>query len=247
MDIIPAIDLSGGQCVRLTQGDFATAKIYEADPALQAKRFAAAGAEWLHIVDLDGARTGARRQTDIIRQIAERSTLRLQVGGGIRETADATALFESGVERVVIGSLAVSQPQRIKDWLHDFGPQRIVIACDVRLDPSGEPRILSQGWREESKQTLWDLVEAFRSDGLRTILCTDIARDGMLEGPNTHLYQTVKARYAGLELLASGGVRNEDDLRTLAQIGVTGAIVGKALYEGRLDLADVVRRSRHAC
>jgi phosphoribosylformimino-5-aminoimidazole carboxamide ribotide isomerase len=243
MIIFPAIDLRNGQCVRLTQGDFATTKIYESNPVLQAQRFAAAGAEWLHIVDLDGAQQGGSRQLEIIREIARRVPLRLQVGGGIREASTVQALLDCGIERVVTGSVAAREPARIKDWLRLFGPSRIVLAFDVRLNDLGETEVLAQGWQQGSGRTLWELLAMYEDDGLQTILCTDIARDGMLGGPNLVLYQAIRRRHPALDVLASGGVGNLEDL---ARLNVTGAIVGKALYEGRIGLADAIARVKHA-
>jgi phosphoribosylformimino-5-aminoimidazole carboxamide ribotide isomerase len=246
MIIFPAIDLRNGQCVRLTQGDFTTAKIYQADPVLQAQRFAAAGAEWLHIVDLDGAQHGRSRQLDVMDEIARRVPLRLQAGGGIRESSTAQALFDCGIERIVIGSVAAREPERVKDWLRHFGPSRIVLAFDVRLNDAGEPEVLAQGWQQGSGKTLWELLSIYVDDGLQTILCTDIARDGMLSGPNLALYQSIRRRHPALDVLASGGVRDLDDLTELSRLDVTGAIVGKALYEGRIGLADAIARVKHA-
>jgi phosphoribosylformimino-5-aminoimidazole carboxamide ribotide isomerase len=245
MDIFPAIDLRNGQCVRLMQGDFAQTKVYERDPILQAQRFVEAGAEWLHIVDLDGAREGNSRQFDVIERITKSVSLKLQVGGGIRNEAVVETFLDCGIERVVIGSLAVQEPARIRDWLLRFGPA-IVLAFDVRLDESGKPRILTQAWQQESANSLWDLLEDYGNAGLKTVLCTDVARDGMLAGPNLALYRDIQTRHPELDLLASGGVRDVDDLNALAELSLSGAIVGKAIYEGHLDLADAILRVRHA-
>ena len=220
MNIFPAIDLRNGQCVRLTQGDFAQTKIYEDDPVLQAQRFAGAGAEWLHIVDLDGARDGACRQSEVIERIARSVPLKLQVGGGIRDDAVVESFLNCGIERVVIGSLAVQDPERVRTWLERFGGARIVAAFDVRLDFLGEARVLTEAWRQESARNLWDMLDAYAWDGLTTVLCTDVARDGMFAGPNLVLYQAIQTRWPELELLASGGVRNVDDLHALAELGV---------------------------
>jgi phosphoribosylformimino-5-aminoimidazole carboxamide ribotide isomerase len=246
MKIIPAIDLRNGRCVRLTQGDFAQVKTYEDDPILQAQRFAEAGAEWLHVVDLDGARDGNSRQSEIIERMARCSPLKLQVGGGIREDAVLDAYLNHGIERVVIGSLAVEEPQRMKSWLKRFGADRIVAAFDVRLDYRGEPRVLTAGWQQESVSSLWELLDSYGNDGLTTVLCTDIARDGMFAGPNLALYQAIQTRRPELEIVASGGVRDADDLQALAELGMGAAIVGKAVYEGRVDLAAAIQRVKYA-
>lgn len=246
MDIFPAIDLRNGQCVRLTQGNFAQTKIYDDDPIRQAKRFAEAGAEWLHIVDLDGAREGSSRQLDVIERIAQSVPMKLQVGGGIREEAAVAALLDRGIERVVVGSLAAQEPTRIKSWLRRFGPARIVAAFDVRLDYLGKPQVLTEAWQQESRSNLWELLDVYGKDGPGTVLCTDIARDGMFAGPNLALYQAIQTRRPELDLLASGGVRDTGDLKALSELGVSGAVVGKAIYEGHLDLADAIRQVKHA-
>ncbi len=209
MDVFPAIDLRSGQCVRLTQGNFAQTKIYENDASLQAQRFAEAGAEWLHIVDLDGAQAGNSRQFNVIERIARRVPLKLQVGGGIRDEADVETMLDCGIERVVIGSLAVHEPARIRDWLQRFGAARIVVAFDVRLDELGEPRVLVRmPGKRESGKSLWGLLEAYGFGGLKTVLCTDVERDGMLAGPNLRSVSgDTRARQPGLNILASGGVR----------------------------------------
>jgi phosphoribosylformimino-5-aminoimidazole carboxamide ribotide isomerase len=246
MNIFPAIDLRNGQCVRLTQGDFAQTKIYENDPVLQARRFADAGAEWLHIVDLDGAREGVSRQAEVIERIARSVPVKLQVGGGIRDDAVVETFLNYGIERVVIGSLAVQEPARVRTWIQRFGAARIVAAFDVRLDYLGEPRVLTGAWQQESTHNLWDLLEAYEKNDLTTVLCTDVARDGMFAGPNLALYQAIQTRWPELELLASGGVRDVHDLHALAELGVSGAIVGKAVYEGHVDVADAIQRVKHA-
>jgi phosphoribosylformimino-5-aminoimidazole carboxamide ribotide isomerase len=246
MDIIPAIDLRNGQCVRLIQGDFTQTRIYEDDPVLQAQRFADAGAKWLHIVDLDGAREGGSRQSHMIERIARNVPLKLQVGGGIRDEETVAAYLERGIERVVIGSVAVKEPARVGNWLLRFGASRIVAAFDVRLDYLDAPRVLTDAWQRESGCSLWDLLDAYESDGLTTVLCTDVVRDGMFAGPNLPLYQAIQTRRPELELLASGGVRHIDDLQDLAELGLSSAIVGKAIYEGHIDLADAIRRVKHA-
>lgn len=246
MHIFPAIDLRNGQCVRLTQGDFAQTRIYEDDPVLQAQRFAEAGAEWLHIVDLDGAREGGSRQSEVIERIAQSVPLKLQVGGGVRDEAVVETFLDCGVQRVVIGSLAVQEPARVRNWLRHFGSTRIIAAFDVRLDYSGEPRVLTGAWQQESRSSLWDLLDTYENDGLTTVLCTDVARDGMFAGPNLALYQAIQTRRPELDLLASGGVRGIDDLHALAELGVGGAIVGKAIYEGHVDLAHAILQVKHA-
>ena len=244
MEIFPAIDLQNGQCVRLTQGDFDTAKIYESDPVIQARRFAEAGAAWLHLVDLDGARAGAMRQFDIIAALAKQTVLKIQVGGGIRDAATIEKLLQAGVKRVVVGSLAVKDVPLVRGWLRQFGAAAMTLAFDVKL--SGDtPEILTHGWQSGSKQSLWDVLESYRDSGLQNILCTDIGRDGMLAGSNHALYAAIRQKWPQLAVLASGGVSGLEDLGGLAAEGVAGAIVGKALYEGRIALAEAIEQVKH--
>lgn len=227
--------------MRLTQGNFTTATTYEADPLAQAQSFADAGAVWLHVVDLDGARGGTRRQFELVERIARTTPLRLQVGGGIREATSIAALIDCGAERVVIGTLAVSNVPLVGEWLARFTPQRIVLAFDVRLNDSREPEVLIRGWQERSGKMLHDALAAYEESGLITVLCTDIGRDGMLSGPNVELYRWLCEKRPDLEVQASGGVSTLDDLVKLAKTGVGAAIVGKALYERRIDLAGALR------
>ena len=245
MEIYPAIDLKDGHCVRLTQGNFDTATIYEADPILQARKFADAGATWLHVVDLDGARAGKMRQFELIAEVARQTSLKVQVGGGIREVETIEKLLEAGVERVVIGSLAVKKRVLVQEWLRIFGSERIMIAFDVRL-VDDEPELLTHGWRSGSKQLLWDVLDAYEVSGLKHILCTDVSRDGMLAGANHALYLAIQKHAPQLEVLASGGVSGLDDLLWLVKHKVAGAIVGKAIYEGRVDLADAIQQVKNA-
>jgi phosphoribosylformimino-5-aminoimidazole carboxamide ribotide isomerase len=246
MDIFPAIDLQNGQCVRLTQGDFDTAKIYDANPVAQARKFMEEGAEWLHVVDLDGARCGESRQFDLVAKITEEVPLKLQIGGGIRAVATIEKLLECGVERVIIGSLAVKNPPLVQDWLKRFGPARIVLAFDIRFDDKTEPRVLTDGWQSESGQILWDVLDGYADSGLKTILCTDIRRDGMLAGVNVALYDQLARRWPRLSILASGGVRDMADMFELKKGGLAGVIVGKALYEGRINLAAALKEVKDA-
>lgn len=247
MIIFPAIDLKNGQCVRLTQGDFSSATIYESDPLLQAKKFHAAGASWLHLVDLDGAKAGVMQQFDIIERLAKSVPLKIQVGGGISETKIIEKLLNAGVQRVIIGSLAVKNQPLVKEWLSHFGRDVIVLAFDVRLDPQNTPEILTHGWQSGSNQSLWDLGQIYVDCGLKTILCTDVSRDGMLAGTNHTLYQMIQKQWPHINILASGGVDSIEDLLQLARFGCAGAITGKALYEGRFNLTTALQQVAHAC
>jgi len=237
MILFPAIDLKNGQCVRLTQGDFAQATIYEADPLRQAHCFQTMGASWLHMVDLDGAKTGSMQQFDVISHVTQNTTLHVQVGGGICETSIIEKLLKCGVHRVVIGSVAVKNKALVREWLQHFGSDVIVLALDIRLTADNTPEILTHGWQKGSQLSLWELGEHYMECGLKTILCTDVSRDGMLTGTNRSLYQLVQKRWPQLDILASGGVKDLEDLVHLAGLGLKGAIIGKALYEGHIDLA----------
>lgn len=241
MIIFPALHLKNGQCVRLSQGNFAETTIYESDPVRQAVRFAEAGASWLHVVDLDGARGGELRQLDLISQIAKETHLSLQVGGGIRTEAHIDALLQAGAARVLIGSLAVQNPNLVGAWLEIFGPEKIALALDVRLSASGLPEVLTHGWQKGSALTLWSVMEAYKNTGLRTLLCTDVGRDGTLEGSNHQLYSQMRQIWSTAEILASGGINSLEDLQKLKALGLSGALVGKALYEGQIDLAAAIR------
>jgi phosphoribosylformimino-5-aminoimidazole carboxamide ribotide isomerase len=245
MQIFPAIDLKDKQCVRLTQGDFSTAIVYHSDPLTQAQLFAQAGATWLHMVDLDGARTESMQQIDVITKVAQNLPLKLQVGGGIRQAETIDKLLAAGVTRVVIGSLAVKNQSAVQEWLRNFGPDRLVLAFDIRLDKQNEPEILTHGWQSGSNCSLWDVLKIYADSGLKTILCTDVSRDGMLSGTNHSLYTTLRQRWPHLDILASGGVSGLADLMQLAKLGLSGAIVGKAIYEGRVDLAAAIKRVKN--
>lgn len=247
MNIIPAIDLQNGRCVRLTQGAFDSATVYDADPRTQAQTFARQGATWIHIVDLDGARAGAPRQFALIAEVARDTGLNTQVGGGIRDEGSVEHLFQAGISRVVVGSLAITDPVRVGRWLSEFGPERIVLAFDVRVDDMREPEVLTHGWQSGSRQSLWRTLDLYAEFGLKRVLCTDVGRDGMLRGPNFDLYTKMCAKWPDLLIMASGGVSNALDLEKLRTSGVDGVVVGKAIYEGRIDLSAVLRKTAHAC
>jgi phosphoribosylformimino-5-aminoimidazole carboxamide ribotide isomerase len=239
MIVYPAIDLRHGKCVRLSQGRFDQATTYADDPLAVARDFAAAGAEWLHVVDLDGAKDGNAAQTELIRRIAADSGLKVQTGGGIRSEDQINTYLSGGIARVVIGSLALTNPGLVATWLDRFGRDRIVLALDVKPD-NGSWQVTTHGWQKDSGKTLFDVIDEFGAAYMRHMLCTDVARDGLLAGPNVALYQEIHARYAKLAVQASGGVACLDDLHALKAAGAAGAVVGKALYEGRLTLAEAL-------
>ncbi len=240
MKLYPAIDLKNGTCVRLSQGDFDTAKVYEKDPLVQARKFMQAGATRLHVVDLDGARRGEMHQFSIIERLAKETPLKIQAGGGIRNAETIRKMLAAGVDRVVVGSLAVKNRKTVQEWLKEFGPKRIVLAFDIKF-VDDQPEVLISGWQSESRQLLWDVLDAYEESGLTHILCTDVSKDGMLSGPNTDLYKAILEKVPTINILASGGVSSLEDLKALAQVPVDGAIIGKALYEGRIDLATALK------
>jgi phosphoribosylformimino-5-aminoimidazole carboxamide ribotide isomerase len=233
MLLIPAIDLRHGRCVRLFQGDFAAETRYEHEPHELLVRYRGLGASWLHVVDLDGAKEGVLSNRSIIVALASQQAVRLQVGGGIRTVATIDDLLRQGVSRVVIGSTAVERPDEVIDWLVRYGPDRICLAFDIRLDENGVPLVRTRGWTEGTALSLWDAIARFPSDRIKHVLCTDIERDGAMTGPNVDLYRQAVSRFPNLEWQASGGVRDASDLAALAKTGVAGAVSGKALLEER--------------
>lgn len=238
MIIYPAIDLLDGRVVRLHKGDFDAVTDYGDDPREVAKAFGAAGASWLHVVDLSGARDGEGRQGDIIRDLCQ-TGLRIQTGGGIRTREDVEALMAAGVDRVVIGSLGATEPERVAGWLEAYGGERICLAFDVRKSGRVYRPALS-GWTDLMMTTLDDLIQRYEASALKHALVTDIDRDGVLSGPNLDLYVDLIARHPGIDWQASGGVATLDDIRAVAKAGAAGVITGKALYEGRFELAEAI-------
>lgn len=234
MRLIPAIDLKSGRCVRLYQGDFNAETQYPVDPLELAQRYRQLGTDWLHVVDLDGAKDGIRVNGAIIEQLAQLDGLRLQAGGGLRDAGALARMFDAGVSRVVIGSAAVTHPNEVAAWFTQFGAARMTLAFDIRFDEQAVPRLATHGWRTQSQLALWDAVDQFTARGLVHVLCTDVSRDGALNGPNLDLYAEALQRFPAIEWQASGGIRDGIDLQALADIGVHAAISGKALLEGRI-------------
>jgi len=245
MLLIPAIDIRKGRCVRLFQGDFAQETRYDVDAVELAASYAAQGAPWLHVVDLDGAERGSPVSLPLVERIVTSANLSVQLGGGIRTESDLEAALRI-VQRVVIGSLAVKEPETVARWLDTYGGERLTLALDVRLDAGGVPRITTHGWTEASQMSLWEAIERYAPSGLKHVLCTDVARDGALTGPNVDLYAQIKARAPQITLQASGGVRGVADLERLAEIGMDAAISGKALLEGRLTAKEIEPFLRNA-
>jgi phosphoribosylformimino-5-aminoimidazole carboxamide ribotide isomerase len=234
MQLIPAIDLRGGQCVRLLKGDFAAETRYQPAPLELLQHYRAIGARWLHVVDLDGARDGRPGNRPTIELLAAQSGINVQLGGGVRSTATLEELLALGVARIVIGSAAVEQRELVMGWLSRYGAERICLALDVQLDGQQQPLLRTRGWRQATALSLWDAVESYVACGLRHVLCTDIERDGALGGPNLALYAQAVARFPRVQWQASGGVSSIADLAALATSGIAAAISGKALLENRL-------------
>ena len=239
MQVIPAIDLRGGNVVRLAQGDYARETGYARDAVALAEEYADTGAAWLHLVDLDGARDGAFGCTHVVRAIAAGS-LRIQAGGGVRHAEDIERLLDAGAARIVVGSVAVTDPTTVEGWIGRFGSERICIALDARPDGGIGWTLPVRGWTSATSRTLDELAPRYAAAGARHLLCTDISRDGMLAGPNARLYEHLARLAPSLSVQASGGVRDADDLRTLSAAGASAAIVGRSLLEGRARLADLL-------
>lgn len=239
MNIIPAIDIQNGCCVRLLQGDFARETKYSDDPPSIASDFRDLGFRQLHIVDLDGARYGKQLNREAVRKITASSGLTIQLGGGIRDQETASAWFDAGISRCVVGSTAVLEPAAVKEWFAEFSPEQIVLALDVRLDENGTPWLSTHGWTRKAGITLWDCVEDYAEAGVVHVLCTDVRRDGAMAGPNVDLYAEFVRLYPHLLLQASGGVRNVADLEALRVTGAHSAITGRALLDGRISKEEI--------
>jgi phosphoribosylformimino-5-aminoimidazole carboxamide ribotide isomerase len=237
--LIPSIDLRDGRCVRLLRGDFAAETRYELPAHALLARYHRLGASWLHIVDLDAARDGTLINRALIHRLAGQRAVHLQVGGGVRDAAGVEELLARGVARVVVGSAAVQKPQEVAGWLQHYGAERLCIALDVHHDAGGTPRIRTRGWQEETALSLWDALPPLCAAGLRHVLCTDIARDGAMSGPNLALYREAMSRFPAILWQASGGIANGADLSALAAAGVPAAISGKALLEERISLEEL--------
>lgn len=240
----PAIDVRDGRVVRLRQGDYAQETRYGDDPCALAETYAQVGATWLHLVDLDAARAGGYTLVPLLARIKSLTALRVQTGGGVRSAADVEALLDAGADRVVVGSLAVCAPDMVSDWIARYGSDRIVVALDTRADAEGRWRLPVHGWTElDADQSGSDLEAAlacYVAAGMRHLLCTDIARDGMLSGPNLDLYRKLYAFAPGIAIQASGGVRDLADVRAACAAGCAGVVLGRALLEGRLDLVEAL-------
>lgn len=238
--IIPAIDLIDGAVVRLFQGDYNQKTQYEKDPVDVVHDYADQGAKWLHIVDLTGAKDTSKRQLSLIRRMVESKRMKFQCGGGIRSEDDVAQLLDAGISRVVIGSLAVKEPERVQSWIEKYGPEHIVLALDVNIDDNGQRMIATHGWQENSGVALESLLASFEKVGVKHVLCTDISRDGTLQGSNVSLYQDVCSKFPQISWQASGGIGGLDDIRALRPTQVGGVILGRALLEGKFTVKEAI-------
>lgn len=231
IEIIPAIDLIDGKCVRLTQGDYDEKKVYADNPVDVAREFEAQGVRRLHLVDLDGARSKHVVNLPVVEAIARETNLIIDFGGGIKSDDDIKKVFDAGAQMVTVGSVAVTQPTLLMKWLNEYGADHIILGADVKNE-----RISINGWKEEGDESLLPFIERYMAYGIKNVLCTDISKDGMLTGPAIDLYKKILNHYPTLNLIASGGVGKMADIEQLDSIGVRQVVVGKAIYEGRVRL-----------
>lgn len=236
IELIPAIDIIDGKCVRLSQGDYDTKKIYNENPLEVAKEFEANGIQRLHVVDLDGAKSSHVVNYKALDAIAGHTSLTIDFGGGIKTDEDLMIAFENGAHMVTLGSVAVKKPELFKKWLHQYGAEKIILGADVK-----DNRISVSGWLEEGPQELMPFLTDYTQEGVSKVLCTDISRDGMLQGPSIELYKQVMQRFPTMHLIASGGVSGVDDIIRLDEAGIPAVVFGKALYEGRITMKDLKR------
>ena len=234
IEIIPATDIIDGQCVRLTQGDYAQSRSYDTTPLAMAQAFEAIVVKRMHLVDLDGAKASHPCNLDTLRAIASATSLTIEWGGGIKTTECLRDVFDAGAHCAIVGSIAVRQPQLMKEWLRTFGGERIILGADVR-----NGLVAVSGWQESTTATPGDLINAFRPDGLTQVIVTDISRDGMLQGPNDDLYVQLQQMFPDITFTVSGGISSMDDIRRLDALGLPRVIVGKAIYEHRITLQEL--------
>lgn len=233
MKLIPAIDILDGKCVRLTKGDYTTQKVYNTNPVEVAKEFEANGIRFLHLVDLDGAKSKHIVNYKVLENIAQATSLHIDFGGGIKSNEDVKIAFESGAHQLTGGSIAVQEPALFLSWLEQYGSERILLGADAN-----QRMIATQGWLATSGLDVVDFIRSFEQKGIQSVVCTDISKDGMLQGPSLDLYKEIMQE-TGVQLIASGGVSSIDDLKQLKELGCAGAIIGKAIYEGRITLNEL--------
>lgn len=239
--IIPALDLINGQVVRLYQGDYQQQTTYSDDPLSQFLSYQNQGASVLHLVDLDGAKDTSARQLNVIRRLISKTHVKVQVGGGIRDENDLHDLLEAGAARVVIGSMAVKQPEIVSKWIERYGSEQIVLALDVNINAQGEKRVAVSGWQDDSSTQIETLLDHYLVHGLKHVLCTDISRDGTLQGSNIAMYKELCQRYPTIQFQSSGGIGSLKDIAELRSTGVAGVIVGKALLEGKFTVEEAIK------
>lgn len=233
MKLIPAIDIIDGKCVRLTKGDYTTQKVYNTNPVEVAKEFEANGIRFLHLVDLDGAKSKHIVNYKVLEDIAQATSLQIDFGGGIKSNEDVKIAFESGANQLTGGSIAVQEPALFLSWLEQYGPERILLGADAN-----QRMIATQGWLATSGIDVVDFIRSFEQKRIQSVVCTDISKDGMLQGPSLDLYKEIMQE-TGVQLIASGGVSSIDDLQQLKELGCAGAIIGKAIYEGKITLNEL--------
>ena len=236
IELIPAIDIIDGKCVRLSQGDYGTKKVYNENPLEVAKEFEAHGIRRLHVVDLDGAKSKHVVNYRTLEMIASRTSLIIDFGGGIKTDEDMLIAFENGAQMVTLGSVAVKNPELFKKWLHQYGAEKIILGADAK-----DKRIAVSGWMEDSHQALIPFLHDYTQEGIYKVLCTDISKDGMLQGPSISLYQKIMQEFPTMHLIASGGVSCLQDIINLENAGIPAVVFGKALYEGRITMKDLNR------
>lgn len=234
MEIIPAIDIIDGKCVRLTQGDYDRKTVYNDDPLEVAKAFEAAGIKRLHLVDLDGAKAGAVKNWRVLEAVASKTKLVIDFGGGIKTKKGLELVFQAGAAFATIGSLAVKDQRLFSSWLEEYGPEKFILGADVR-----DEKIAVSGWLETTAINVIDFIRGYVEKGVTHVFCTDISKDGQMEGPSFDLYEQIIAAFPTLKFIASGGVSSMHDLQELQRIGCSGAIVGKAFYEGKIGLEEL--------
>ena len=236
IELIPAIDIINGQCVRLTKGDYDQKKVYNDDPAAVAKEFEQLGFQRLHIVDLDGAKSKHIVNDAVLRSITTETKLIVDFGGGIKTEEDIEKAFEAGASMVTVGSIAVTKPALFIQWLDKYGADKMILGADVR-----NGMISINGWKEDSKEELLPFLKKYIDAGVKNVLCTEISKDGTLQGPAVTLYKKVMKAYPQLHLIASGGVSQKEDIEELEREGIPAVVFGKAIYEGRIDLKELLK------
>ncbi len=234
MEIIPAIDIIDGKCVRLTQGDYSQKKVYNEHPLEVAKAFEDAGLRRLHLVDLDGARAGAVKNWKVLETLAGKTGLVIDFGGGIKTAADVEIVFNSGAALATVGSIAVKDGALFVSWLQEYGAERFLLGADVK-----DEKIVVSGWLETTDRWIYDFISEYMEKGVKQLFCTDVSKDGLLQGPALELYKNIIGKFPELYFIASGGVSGMDDVRRLEEVGCKGVIIGKAIYEGRISLKEL--------